>query len=192
MLNLQNDSTHNHHNPMLKVDMNQRTKRLIMQAAAALLVGLTPITASAVGKGTKSVGLRAGYNTSNESALAGLYFQYRFTEHFRLSPNIDYLFRHNDTDALTFNINAHFPFDFSSSCCAVYPLAGLSYTSWSTRYNDQERIRRTSRSNSFGFNVGAGVEMYVTSSLKLMAEGKYCLVKHHHGGVFSVGIGYVF
>ena len=52
-----------------------------------VIAALIP-TAAFAQKGEKTVGLRAGYSTRNESAIAGVYFQYRFSRYFRLAPNL--------------------------------------------------------------------------------------------------------
>ena len=61
-------------------------------------------------KGEKSLGPKVGYVSKNKSAIAGLVFQYSFSNHFRISPELSYVFRNNDMDAFSFDINAHVPF----------------------------------------------------------------------------------
>lgn len=173
--------------------MNHLSKYIVAAAIAALCASACPAGASAEGRGTKSAGVRAGYITHNESAVAGIYFQYSFSRHFRLSPTADYVFRHNDTDAFILNVDAQFPFDFSDGRWAVYPFAGLSYANWTRRHNvEEQRLKESVRTSDFGVNAGAGIEWRLTTSLKMMAEAKYGLVKDHEGGVFTIGLGYVF
>ena len=178
----------------MAIDMNHITKRNILTAAIAIFVmALAPLTASAEGRGDKTVGLRGGYNTHNESAVAGLFFQYRFSEHFRLSPLVEYVFKHRDTDATSINLNAQFPIDFAMDRWSFYPFAGVNYTNWSRDVvSEATRIRETQRDNKFGLNFGAGLECHVTSTLKLFVEAKYSLVEHHQAGAFMGGIGYLF
>ena len=54
------------------------TLRNISKICLALMLTLPAFTMSAHCRGEKSLGLRGGYNTRNESAVAGLYFQYAF------------------------------------------------------------------------------------------------------------------
>lgn len=144
----------------------------------------------------KTFGLRAGYNTRNESALAGLFFQYGFSEHFRLSPNVDYIFQHDDVDALSINCNVHMPFKLTQSAkTRIYPLAGLNYTSWNyhhTEQSERENDDVTTRRNRFGLNVGAGFEIRATSSLKISVEAKATLIKSYSSATISAAIGYIF
>ncbi|MCM1484270.1 MAG: porin family protein [Muribaculaceae bacterium] len=160
--------------------------------AAAILL---PIGSYAFSKGEKSVGLRGGYSTTHNSPVAGLFFQYRFTEHFRLSPEIDYYFRHDHTDAYALNVNADIPISLGAdSPVNIYPLAGLNFTSWNVHHpgsTDQSDDTST-RTSRMGVNAGAGIEYYATPTLKFALEAKYAYVKHFDGAVITLSIGYVF
>lgn len=187
----------------MKRKIDTPMKSFLACIAIALIAMICAVSGYAQGGGNKSVGLRGGYNTYNESAVAGIYFQYRFTNHFRLSADFDYLFRHHNTDAFTIDLNAHVPFAVGSRI-SLYPLAGLSYATWSHHMpsasgNEPQLMADTdgstggtSRINRFGLNLGAGAELRVNNTLKLFLEGKYNLVKSYESGMFCVGIGYVF
>lgn len=155
------------------------------------------IVATTASARENSMGVRLGYNTRNSSPAAGLWFQHEFTRHFRLAPNVDYIFRHDNTDALSFNCNAQFPFRFGQyEAFAVYPLAGLNYTSWNYHHDDNPAVEGvddvTSRNNRFGFNAGAGLEYRVTPTLKLALEAKGTLVKSYSSATITLSIGYIF
>lgn len=166
---------------------------------AAMLVStwLTVIFATTQARAGETVlGLRAGYNTRSSAPLAGLVFQYRFSEYLRLSPDIDYYFRHNNTDALSIDCNVHIPFSLTpANRIALYPFAGLNYTSWNYHnsvittpgYDDV-----STRTNRFGINLGGGFEYYATPTLKLSFEAKAALIKSYSSGTFSASIAYVF
>lgn len=149
-----------------------------------------------------SMGVRIGYNSRNSSPTAGLWFQHEFAPHFRLAPNVDYIFRKDNTDALSINCNAQFPIHFGQSgSFAFYPLAGLNYTSWNYHYTDDPDISDstadgagdvTSRKNRFGINGGAGLEYRVTPTLKLALEAKGTFVKSYSSATVTISIGYVF
>lgn len=171
-----------------------KSSRFVAAIIAAMLVCVLPDSASALGKGEKSLGFRAGYTSSNQSAVAGMYFQYAFSSHFRLAPDVDYSFRHNGNDAFSINLNAHVPFGFSADRLAFYPLAGLNYTSWNIHKIDDiaDNDDTKSRIDRLGLNVGAGLEYYVKPTLKLAFEGKYRWTRDYNSGVFTVSIGYIF
>jgi len=155
-----------------------------------IFAGVSGVSASE--RGEKTLGLRAGYNTCNESAVAGIFFQYTFSKHFRLAPNADYIFRHWGADGFSFNINGQFPIGLSSRRFDIYPLAGVSFLSMSSHSIDDDSNDVTTRTSRLGLNFGGGAEFYCTRSLKVYAEGKFNWVRHFNSGVFTVGIGYVF
>ncbi|MBO4955223.1 MAG: outer membrane beta-barrel protein [Muribaculaceae bacterium] len=146
--------------------------------------------------GEKSVGLRAGYTTRNNTASAGLYFSYRFTEHFRIAPKIDYAFRHNKTDAFSFNFDTEYPIALNTvNTVNFYPIAGLNYSTYSTHTSvadSDESDDASVRESHFGLNLGAGVEYFATPTLRLSFESKCQLVKKYTGGWFTISIGYRF
>lgn len=160
---------------------------IVFAIAAALFIGGT---ASA---GEKTVGLRAGYNTRCETAVAGVFFQYRFSSHVGIAPNVDYYFRHNNADALSMNVNMHFPFSTSiTGRTAFYPLAGLNYTSWNYHPDASMTDDVSTRVSRMGINLGGGFEYYATPTLKLSVECKATLIKQYSSGTFNLSIGYVF
>ena len=153
---------------------------------AIILIALCSIIPSFAQKGEKTLGIMGGYNTETKSALAGIYFQYRFTKYFRLSPDIEFLFKKNGLSSFQFNGNAHFPIKLDSKL-NFYPLVGISYQDW-RRSEDGE----TFSFNRFGANAGAGFEFYATPTLKITVEGKYSWIKTYPNAGFTARIGYIF
>lgn len=161
-------------------------------------------TSSYAQKGEKSVGLRGGFTTRNTTASAGLYFSYRFSEYFRLSPKVDYAFRHNGVDGFSFNFDCESPIALGNAEKNVnfYPILGLNYSTMTSHTaiaeleskNNNSDITDDSsqRTNRFGLNVGAGIEYFATPTLRLAFESKCLLVKNYTGGWFNISIGYVF
>lgn len=162
----------------------------------SFLAILAVVNTEKVNASEKTFGLRIGYNTRTEAPLAGMFFQYSFGEHFRLSPNLDYYFRHNDVDALSVNCNVHIPFKLlQSGKSALYPLAGLNYSTWSYHFEGEELTTTndvTMRHTRVGLNLGAGFEYYASPTLKLSVEAKATLLKSYSSGTFTASIGYVF
>lgn len=163
--------------------------------AITSLCSLMPISTMAQ-KGQTSVGLRGGFTTRNTTASAGLYLSYRFSEHFRMSPKIDYAFRHNGTDAFSFNFDTEMPIALNAEKNVnFYPIAGLNYSTFSTHFqitDNDESVDSSERTNHFGFNLGAGIEYFATPTLRLALESKCLLMKQFTGGWFNISIGYVF
>lgn len=169
-------------------------KKLITLIALALfIIPMMPLEANGQ-RGEKSVGLRGGYTTRNSTASAGLYFSYRFTKHFRIAPKIDYAFRHNDTDAFSFNFDTEYPISLSTTGDVnFYPIAGLNYSTFSTHATLSDASDDASvRDNQFGLNAGAGIEYFASPTLRLAFESKCQFIKQYSGGWFTVSIGYRF
>lgn len=164
--------------------------------AGAIILGAaivsTPSAAAQTHKGEKSFGPRVGYVSRNESATAGLAFQYSFSNHVRIAPSADIIFRHRGKDGIAVNVDMHFPITISSRS-AFYPLAGFNFTSWGLHGNDAYSGKDvTSHSNSAGLNAGAGIEYRCNSSLKLALEARYTLMRHYPTAFVAASITYVF
>lgn len=143
----------------------------------------------------KSVGLKAGYISTNESVAAGLFFQYSILSHLRIAPEIGCVFKHKGMDAFTIDLNMQVPLDFNDDKAALYPLAGLNYSSWNKNLPAPvEDIMDdvSTRESRLGLNLGAGFELHCSRTLKVGLEAKYTLIKHFSGATISALIGYTF
>lgn len=162
---------------------------------AAILAFLPALTARGADKGEKTFGLHTGYMSRNKSADAGLFFQYTFSERFRLQPSVDVVFRHRDRDAFMINLNAQTPFDLGTDNIDLYPYAGLNYSSWNYHYPkgfESFSDDVSTRTNRFGLNLGAGFGIKVTPTLRLSLEAGYTFVKRNSSTSVLAGIGYCF
>lgn len=167
----------------------QKTAVLVIMALAAFAM---PAGVHAQ-RGEKCFGVSTGYTSTNESAIGSLFLQYGLTDNLRISPEVGCVFRHHDLDAFTLDLNLHFPLTISSSRLQLYPLAGLNFSSWTLHnllMDDTDDV--STRTSNLGANLGAGFQLFASSSLKLKIEAKYTLISHHSTFVCSVGIGYVF
>lgn len=158
----------------------------------AILIFTAPSAPAQTQKGEKSFGPRTGYVTRNESAMAGLAFQYSFSSHVRIAPSADIIFRHRDKDGFAFNVDMHFPITISTRA-SLYPLAGFNYTSWGLHDNEAYSGKDvTTHSNSAGLNAGAGIEYRCTPTLKISLEARYTLIRHYPTALVAASIAYVF
>lgn len=178
---------------MTKHKTSHYIRRAALCAALATAVLLPAEARAELRRGEKSFGPRVGYVGKNNSVSAGLVFQYSLSRRVRLAPEASVIFRNKDMDALSVALNVHVPFGFENDKVALYPLAGVEYVSWTRHtYDSQADKDVTSHSNRFGADVGAGVELRCTSSLKLSLEGRYTFVKSYSTTQVSLGISYIF
>ncbi len=168
----------------MKAQENKVKRILVM---IALVIGMIcPMQLSATGRGEKSVGLSAGYAGYNSSGYISANFQYTFADHFRLAPEIGYVFYNQGATGFKVDADMHFPFRVAKGL-GLYPLAGLTFNNWSfSRSPLHENIMR------FGVDAGVGLDLYLTNSLKLNFQAKYSLMKNCSGLFTGIGIGYIF
>lgn len=156
--------------------------KLLAVAVIALIGALAPASAQAQ-RGEKTLGVMGGFATYNDGGFTDVYFQYSFANHFRLAPDLGYVFRNDGKSAFVLDVDLHFPFRIVKGF-GVYPLVGFTFNNWSYKHGDN--------ASRAGANFGAGFDIYLTSYLKLSLQGKYSLMNDTSGAFFGMGIGYVF
>lgn len=134
-------------------------------------------------KGEKTLGIRGGYASYNESGYNSIFFEYTFAPHFRISPEIGYVYSHYRKTAFKLDADMQFPFRIVSGL-QIYPLAGLAFNNWS--YKDDSSKSR------LGADLGAGLDFYMTQNLKLNVQAKYSWLPDVSGLFAGLGIGYIF
>lgn len=173
-----------------------RFKSVIIALLAAIAL-VAPADASSPYRGQKSMGLFGGYTTRNESADAGIFFQYRFAKSFRIAPSAGYDFRNRGEDAFTINLDFHMPFALNQEeTVNFYPLAGVGYSVFS-RKESESLLREAAtdnrhRTDRFGTNLGGGIEYFASSTLRLAFEAQWRWRTDYSTGLFNVSIGYRF
>lgn len=174
----------------------------LLLAFTACIFMAVPDAEAQMAKGEKSFGPFVGYASKNESAVAGVQFQYAFSDHFRLAPDLGYVFRHQNLDALVLDLNALFPFTFTGERAGLYPYAGLAFRSWNPHdvtfpvYSDNKQFGNpadiSTRKTKLGINVGAGFEMRLTPAMKLSVEAGYAIIKDFGCTRVIASLAYVF
>ena len=176
----------------MRVFSSKTVGRLIRVAVLLLIIISASTPAFAVERGEKSFGVKAGYESRNNSAIGGLVFQYAFSRHVRIAPQLGVVFRHEDKDALLVDVDMHFPFAVSAKA-GFYPIAGLAFNSWSRHgLTPESHEDVTTHLNSVGLNAGAGFEYRPKDSLKLSLEARYTLIRHYPNAQLTAGIAYIF
>lgn len=163
--------------------MNRILKKISLAIVAAGTLLFAGATDSPAQRGEKTLGLAGGFATYNNGGYADIYFQYSFANHFRIAPEVGYVFRNEGKSAFEVSVDMHFPFRLARGF-NIYPLAGLTLNNW-TYHGDGHATRG-------GFDFGGGFDIYLTSNLKLNLQGKYSLMNDTSGGFINMGIGYVF
>lgn len=158
-------------------------KRAITLAIVCVVTGFVLSEANAQ-KGEKTLGIAGGFASYNKGGYTDIYFQYTFANHFRIAPEVGYIFHSGGRTGFEFSLDMHFPFRIGRGL-VVYPLAGFSLNNWN--YSESEIS-----STKAGLDVGAGLDVYLTSNFKLSLQGKYSLMKNTDGGFINLGFGYVF
>ncbi|MDE6335351.1 MAG: hypothetical protein K2L34_02160 [Muribaculaceae bacterium] len=162
----------------MKLNCKHSALALLMTAAASICS--VPAYAQA---GEKTLGIAGGYASHNNGGEANIYFHYSFSQHVRIAPEIGYVFRNEGKSAFECSVDVHFPFRVARGF-KVYPLTGVTLNNWSHEHGGH--ITRG------GLDFGGGVDLYLTSSLKLNLQGKYSLMNDTSGCFVQMGIGYVF
>ena len=135
-------------------------------------------------KGIQAAGVHLSYGTEIESFGIGVKYQYNITDNIRLEPSMNYFFENNGVDIFDLNANAHYLFPMASNI-RVYPLAGLTFSSWDAGKGIDNVTR-------LGVNLGGGAEFDIADNLMLNFELKYQFVSDLDQAVFNVGIAYMF
>ena len=135
-------------------------------------------------KGIQAAGVHLSYGTEIESFGIGVKYQYNITDNIRLEPSMNYFFENNGVDMFDLNANAHYLFPMASNI-RVYPLAGLTFSSWDAGKGIDNVTR-------LGVNLGGGAEFDIADNLMLNFELKYQFVSDLDQAVFNVGIAYMF
>lgn len=164
---------------------------VVAVVAVAAIAAVCPGQAQAR-KGESAVGVNLGFTTKNSAPTAGIFYTYSFSEHLAIAPAIGCVFRNKGLDNFYANVNVHFPFALSSTV-AMYPLAGLSYASWDRHFVIESDIDDVStRVSRLGMNVGAGLSVQATRSLRVKMEFVGTINKNFSTFSPEIGIGYTF
>ena len=136
-------------------------KLLLLVASIAIFVGANAQT------GSKSLMLKAGYQTDYERFGMGLEGRFNITDNLRLAPDLLFFFPKYNTTGLDINVNLHYVFDVQDGF-SVYPLAGIGIINNRVSYGGDSK-----GFSDVGFNLGAGATYDVSSNSYLNFEFKY-------------------
>ncbi|EGJ70668.1 hypothetical protein Bcop_0450 [Bacteroides coprosuis DSM 18011] len=158
----------------------------LMVLVCVLMLG---IGTSFAQKGAKSLGVNVGYGTEIENVGIGAKFQYNILDDIRLEPSLNFYMKKDGLSMWDLNLNAHYLFHLTSKF-NVYPLAGITYTSWKQDLKIEGVGSETS--NKFGANVGLGAEYFLSNNFVVNLDIKYQAIKDFDQAVFTFGAAYKF
>ncbi len=164
--------------------MNKAKFRFLSRiAVAGIMLLSTCVGAVASDRGKMKLGVMGGFASQNTSGYVGVDFQYNFSNHVRIAPDVVYVFPNKEKSSFLIDVDIHIPFRVARGL-ALYPIAGAQYSYWNYRHHDNY--------SRIGLNAGAGLELYITPSLKVSLQGKYSFAKDASGCYAGLGIGYIF
>lgn len=130
-----------------------------------------------------SIGLGGGYTGYNNGGYAKLYFHYQPFKYLRLSPEVGYMIKNDNKSGIEFSFDLHSPFRVGRGV-SVYPLVGFTANQW--------HITDQGNTTKVGLDLGAGLDLYMTSNLKINFQGKYSFMKKTSGCFIDLGVAYIF
>ncbi len=161
-------------------------KTYFKRISSSILLIVALLTGSSLAQaqtGEKSFGLMGGFSTYNNGGYTSVFFQYTCAPHVRLAPEVGYAFRNDGASAFLLSMDVDIPFKVARGV-NVYPLVGVTFNNWNYQGGgDCSRL---------GFDFGGGVDLNVTSQLKLLFQAKYSVMNDTSGGFIGMGIGYNF
>ena len=147
--------------------------------------------------GKMALGVNLGFAAYGDSYYPfglGVKGQYELIKNVRAEAAANYWLPKNSSGVMDINVNLHYLIELSDGA-HFYPIAGVCYSSthgdtWKTLTGGQEQM--------FGFNVGAGVEYFLSETIKVNADLKYQHSKRtdpdikYNGPVLQIGAAYCF
>ena len=155
-------------------------KKLLLMAVMAI----ASLTANA-----QTIGVNLDYatNCTPSSLGIGVKYQHPLSGAWRLEGSGNFYFKKDYTTWWDLNVNAHYLFDLGSNI-NFYPLAGVGVDTSSVSFGGSSTSHTW-----FITNIGAGIELPITSSVKLNFELKDQIHFGDGGGsriVFQLGVGF--
>ncbi|MBE7629798.1 outer membrane beta-barrel protein [Tenacibaculum piscium] len=135
------------------------------------------------------IGANLVYGSESDLGI-GAKASFGLSEEFKISPSINYFFSESvpnvSITTMSFNADAHYFFEIQDKF-SLYPLAGINvfYTSVSSSYITSY----SASSNSFGLNLGGGMNYLLSEKLTAFSEIKLMLNTGNQV-VFCAGVMY--
>ena len=159
----------------------------ILTIVCLLMLGMG-VGSAQVHQGETAAGVNLVYGSRIESMGIGARFQYGVTDQLRAEVGFNHFFEHNHLSCWDVNINAHYLIGLANDKLYIYPLAGLNYTMFDYKADDNPK----GEENHVGLNLGAGIEYELNEHFGVNLEYRHTIVRKVDQGVISLGLNYVF
>ncbi len=148
----------------------------ILMVVCAMMFSVASFAQS--GKSTASVHFNYLLDSPNNIGF-GANYGYEFAQNVRGVAQFDYFLKKDEVSYWNGNVNVEYLFHLSD-VVTVYPLAGLNV--WGSSWDGGS-------DSKMGLNIGAGVEVPLSSSVAFKAEYSY---KTQYNGLSTLNVGLVF
>ncbi len=171
-------------------------KNVFKVAVVAIAMTMVAFTANAQSKGDMAAGAKVAFATGNGYSNLGIgaKFQYNVIDPLRLEAEFTYFLPKKtlgvSTNLWDFMVNAHWLFRLGERV-NIYPVAGLGLLGANAKVDLGEFGSHSGGSSEFAFNLGGGVDFFLSEKMFINIEAKYMV---SGGGCFmpSAGIGFAF
>lgn len=164
-----------------------------------MIAALMLMSVGAFAQGQFAIGANAGvalYGNEYNPFGIGAKLQYEFVENLRAEAAYNFWFAKDDSGVMDIDLSLQYLIPVADKV-KVYPLAGVNVgithgDAWKFVFDKQQTI--------FGFQVGAGIEYFLTDNVKVNLDAKYQRNKKtkdgiemkYDGPVIQAGIAYAF
>ena len=149
----------------------------ILMVISVMMFSLTSFAQA----GSQQFSVHANYLLDSPNNFGiGANYGYEFAQNVRGVGQFDYYFKTDGASAWNGNVNVEYLFHIPNSTVTLYPLAGLNVFGWSTDGGSDSKM---------GLNIGAGVEVPISSAVTFKAEYNY---KTQYDGKSTLSVGLVF
>lgn len=171
-----------------------------MKKFFAIVCMMLMSTAMFAQAGKTGVGLNVGYGLFKDYKPfeVGAKLQYEFIDDVRAEVSGNYWFPKDDQATLDVMLNLQYLIEIAPGV-NVYPMAGAGWVNMMLTGDTKDFAKAVGADTSkgaFGWDVGAGVEYYISSNVKLNLDVKYLYAKKDgwkiDGVPFQIGIVYNF
>lgn len=141
-------------------------------------------------KGEWSLGYSGGASLKTESGFLCIDYRYNLTKGIRISPSARRYLKKDGYKGAGGDIDLQYVFN-AGEFINLYPYLGASYTYWDYLV-DKKTKEYNKGQESFGYNMGVGIEINVIDDIIIGLEAKYNYTEINKQPIIGIRVGYVF